>query len=194
MGRQVEAINLEVHVGDGRPIPSWFADEPQPQVQPGGGGVSTVHAQHECHEPLALGARQAFAHECFAGACWPAPRGTSGPLATEGGLHYIGGMRELFENLIAEPRNPMEAARKAMQAALHRRFYREAAVGEAGPDGFPVLLDGRAVRTPARRSLAAPTEALAGAIAAEWDAQQGHIDPTRMPLNRQNWPPAPSFA
>ena len=40
------------------------------------------------------------------------------------------------------------------------------------------------MRTPARRALAAPTRALAEAIAAEWNAQTDVIDPARMPLTR----------
>jgi chaperone required for assembly of F1-ATPase len=40
------------------------------------------------------------------------------------------------------------------------------------------------VRTPARRVLAAPTLALAEAIAAEWQAQKDVIDPAKMPLTR----------
>ena len=44
-------------------------------------------------------------------------------------------------------------------------------------------LDGKPVRTPARRAPAAPTRALAEAIANEWNAQQQNIDP-RMPLTR----------
>ncbi len=38
--------------------------------------------------------------------------------------------------------------------------------------------------TPARRTLAAPTRALAEAIAAEWEAQRDVIDPAKMPLTR----------
>jgi chaperone required for assembly of F1-ATPase len=47
-----------------------------------------------------------------------------------------------------------------------------------------VLLDGRAVKTPAGGTLAAPSRALAQAIAAEWDAQGERIDPATMPLTR----------
>ena len=47
-----------------------------------------------------------------------------------------------------------------------------------------MLLDGKPVRTPARRSLAAPTRALAQALAEEWNAQGETIDPARMPMTR----------
>ena len=49
---------------------------------------------------------------------------------------------------------------------------------------MPCELDDQPVRTPARRVLAAPTPALAEAIAAEWQAQKHVIDPAKMPLTR----------
>jgi chaperone required for assembly of F1-ATPase len=62
-----------------------------------------------------------------------------------------------------------------------KRFYREAAAAP-GEGGVAILLDGRPVKTPARRTLAVPTEELAEAIAAEWNAQGEEIDPRAMPL------------
>jgi len=59
-----------------------------------------------------------------------------------------------------------------------KRFYKKA---EAGEDRA-ILLDGRPVRTPGRAPLVAPTEALAGAIADEWNLQDDVIDPRSMPL------------
>ncbi len=47
-----------------------------------------------------------------------------------------------------------------------------------------VLLDGKPVRTPARRALTAPAPGLAEALAAEWNAQEEVIDPAAMPLTR----------
>jgi chaperone required for assembly of F1-ATPase len=62
-----------------------------------------------------------------------------------------------------------------------KRFYKvAAAVREEG--GFGVRLDGRPVKTPGRNGLLVPTEALAGAIAAEWAGQGEEIDPRAMPL------------
>lgn len=69
---------------------------------------------------------------------------------------------------------------------LPKRFYKTVTV-EAwlrGDDGFRILLDGKAMRTPAKVLLAVPTSALAEAIAAEWEAQREHIDPAAMPLTR----------
>jgi chaperone required for assembly of F1-ATPase len=88
---------------------------------------------------------------------------------------------EIFENQVLDP---TEAARRAVRPRLRKRFYRRAEVGEETGEGFPLLLDGRPVRTPAGRLLAAPTRALAEAVAAEWDAQTDEIDPARMPLTR----------
>ncbi|MBW6506123.1 MAG: ATPase [Rhodobacteraceae bacterium] len=64
-----------------------------------------------------------------------------------------------------------------------KRFWKAAAVTEAEA-GFGVALDGRAVKTPGKALLVLPSRALAAAIAAEWDAQQGQIDPRTMPLTR----------
>ncbi|MGZ8337224.1 MAG: ATP12 family chaperone protein [Allosphingosinicella sp.] len=59
-----------------------------------------------------------------------------------------------------------------------RRFFREARATEAGA----IELDARPVRTPGHAPLVVPTPALAGAIAAEWNAQGETIDPRGMPL------------
>jgi chaperone required for assembly of F1-ATPase len=67
---------------------------------------------------------------------------------------------------------------------LPKRFYTSASVEAKGPGDHRIRLDGRAVRTPAKAELAAPTEALAQAIADEWRAQGTHIHPTSMPLTR----------
>lgn len=62
-----------------------------------------------------------------------------------------------------------------------KRFYKEAAVLETG-GGFQVLLDGRAVKTPKGAALLLPTQALAQAVAAEWNAQADKVDPDKMPM------------
>ena len=93
-------------------------------------------------------------------------------------------MRDIFEDIFeSQPLDPREAARRSLRTSLRARFYKEARAGE-GSDGFPVLLDGRPVRTPARLPLAAPHRGLAEAVAAEWDAQHETVDPAMMPLTR----------
>ncbi|MDF3414451.1 ATPase [Sulfitobacter sp. M57] len=64
-----------------------------------------------------------------------------------------------------------------------KRFWKEATVQEAN-DGFEVRLDGRPVKTPAKRGLILPTRAMAEVIAAEWDAQEGEINPHLMPATK----------
>jgi chaperone required for assembly of F1-ATPase len=66
---------------------------------------------------------------------------------------------------------------------LRKRFYKDASIA---PNGglFEVMLDGKPVRTPARRPLAAPSRELAQAMADEWQAQTEVIDPANMPLTR----------
>lgn len=56
-----------------------------------------------------------------------------------------------------------------------RRFYVEVSVAR-GEAGWAVMLDGRALRTPEKKLLAFPAEALAGVIADEWRAQAERID------------------
>jgi len=95
-------------------------------------------------------------------------------------------MRDIFEDIFTDqPLDPMKSARRGARPNLRKRFYARAEAGnEKGECGYPVLLDGKPVRTPARRALAAPSRALAQAIADEWTAQQDVIDPGRMPLTR----------
>ena len=93
-------------------------------------------------------------------------------------------MASPFEDIFAaSPLDPTEAARRAVRPLLKPRFYKSAGVADA-PEGFAIVLDGRPVRTPARRTLAAPTRPLGEALAAEWDAQADVIDPAKMPLTR----------
>lgn len=80
-------------------------------------------------------------------------------------------------------RNPLRTAKQLGEKRGPRRFYKEA-VAAPVPGGFAVLLDKRSARTPAGATLIAPSEALAQALAAEWDAQGEQIDPAAMPLTR----------
>jgi chaperone required for assembly of F1-ATPase len=64
-----------------------------------------------------------------------------------------------------------------------RRFYRDVMVAPR-EHGHQILLDGRPMRTPAKRLFAAPTAPLAEAIAGEWRAQGDTVRPDAMPLTR----------
>lgn len=93
-------------------------------------------------------------------------------------------MREMFEDAAAKaPLDPQEAARSAAAAPKMKRFYQAVSVEERD-GGFAVMLDGRALRTPAKRVLLPPNRGLAERIAAEWAAQGEFIQPMTMPLTR----------
>ena len=62
-----------------------------------------------------------------------------------------------------------------------RRFYKQVDVAAAN-DGWQVTLDGRGVKTVKGLPQIVPTEALARALAAEWDAQGEKIDAQSLPL------------
>ena len=62
-----------------------------------------------------------------------------------------------------------------------KRFWTNASA-VAVADGWGVTLDGKPVRTPARSKLAVPTEALAEAIAEEWNRVGARIEPRDLPL------------
>lgn len=64
-----------------------------------------------------------------------------------------------------------------------KRFWKSTVAVEVD-GGFGIELDGRTVKTPAKVSLVLPTAAMAAAVAEEWDAQDGQIDPRTMPVTR----------
>lgn len=64
-----------------------------------------------------------------------------------------------------------------------KRFWTNVSVDQADT-GHRVLLDGRKVRTPAKAELILPTQAMAQAVAEEWDAQSDVLDPRNMPCTR----------
>jgi chaperone required for assembly of F1-ATPase len=70
-----------------------------------------------------------------------------------------------------------------MSAWTPRRFWTTADVVPSD-GGFAVQLDGRPVRTPKKALLVLPTEALARAVAAEWQAVDGKVNPAVMPFTR----------
>lgn len=62
-----------------------------------------------------------------------------------------------------------------------KRFYQTVTTSEQD-GGWRVLLDGRGIRTAAGRAQVVPTEALALALAAEWERQGPQIDPAAFPM------------
>jgi chaperone required for assembly of F1-ATPase len=68
------------------------------------------------------------------------------------------------------------------QWAAKRFWTATSVVPEA--HGYAIRLDTRAVKTPAKQPLIVPTHAMAMAIADEWQAQQGRVNPESMPVTR----------
>lgn len=64
-----------------------------------------------------------------------------------------------------------------------KRFWTKVDVEEAD-EGHRVTLDGRRVKTPAKADLVLPTRGMAEAVAEEWKAQEGQVDPLSMPFTR----------
>jgi len=89
------------------------------------------------------------------------------------------------EGFFVDPmeRDPRHIARDAGRSSRVKRFYASAGIALAEA-GFNVTLDGRPVKTPARKPLWAPNEVIAAALAAEWNGQGAEIDPATMPLTR----------
>src|SRR3982074_1581204 len=98
---------------------------------------------------------------------------------------HLPDMRDIFDDVFKnQPLDPSEMARRSMRPQLRRRFYERVGIEAADDNTFRLVLDGRPVRTPARHFLAAPTMALAQALADEWEAQRDVVEPARMPLTR----------
>ncbi len=81
---------------------------------------------------------------------------------------------------VAKPRRP---GQEPMRASFSKRFYKSVDVIADG-SGFQIRLDGRPIKTPKKRLLELPRKMLADAVAAEWQAQVGVIDPGTMPVTR----------
>jgi chaperone required for assembly of F1-ATPase len=62
-----------------------------------------------------------------------------------------------------------------------KRFWKDVAA-EGHEGAWTITLDEREVKTPARAVLSLPTQKLAEAVAEEWRAVDGDIDPRTMPL------------
>jgi len=75
------------------------------------------------------------------------------------------------------------AGKLAPPVELPRRFYKAVSTRQVA-DGVGILLDGKAVKTPAGKALTLPNSALADMLAREWDAQATHIEMAKMPATR----------
>lgn len=93
----------------------------------------------------------------------PISAGVDGTSSASGVTHLISGPEEL--EYILNPRLPGSTE----TTSLANKW-------------FGVTLDGRTMKTPLGQTLAVPSETLAYAIAAEWDAQEKYLQPANMPL------------
>ncbi|XP_047613809.1 ATP synthase mitochondrial F1 complex assembly factor 2 isoform X2 [Phacochoerus africanus] len=66
-------------------------------------------------------------------------------------------------------------------AAERKRFYQNVSITQ-GEGGFEINLDRRKLKTPQAKLFTVPSEALAVAVATEWDSQQDAIKPYTMHL------------
>jgi len=64
-----------------------------------------------------------------------------------------------------------------------KRFCQHADLISAG-QAYGVALDGKPIKTSAKRDLTVPSAALASAIATEWNTQEGDVRPAEMPLTQ----------
>lgn len=64
-----------------------------------------------------------------------------------------------------------------------KRFYTLVSTHKVS-EGFEIHLDGKAVKTPARGILCAPTQAIADAVMQEWQVQADVIHPETIPLTQ----------
>jgi chaperone required for assembly of F1-ATPase len=64
-----------------------------------------------------------------------------------------------------------------------KRFYQKAEPAKRA-GGYAITLDGKPIKTPGKRDLLVPSEALAAGIAEEWNAQATEVRAAKMPLTR----------
>lgn len=79
--------------------------------------------------------------------------------------------------------NPVSTSQRLARPELPKRFYKTAEASER-EGAWAILLDGRDVKTPARKPLAVADREVAEAIAAEWSGQGERVDPASMPLTK----------
>ncbi|XP_032473172.1 ATP synthase mitochondrial F1 complex assembly factor 2 isoform X1 [Phocoena sinus] len=79
------------------------------------------------------------------------------------------------------PKPPAHARAYAPPAAERKRFYQNVSISQ-GEAGFEINLDHRKLRTPQAKLFTVPSEALAVAVATEWDSQQDTIKTYTMHL------------
>ncbi|WP_136657412.1 ATP12 family chaperone protein [Nitratireductor sp. XY-223] len=94
-------------------------------------------------------------------------------------------MRDILNDLseMLSDADPVRRAQIKSKQELPKRFYERAHIDDS-EGKFPILLDGKPIRTPAGNLLEMPTNDLAELLCAEWNAQQDEINPVTMPATR----------
>jgi len=92
-------------------------------------------------------------------------------------------LNSLEEIEAAAIKDPMRVASLSAKSQLRKRFYQTVSIGKTN-NGYYILLDGKPIKTPSGKQLITPTKDVGVLLAAEWDAQDGVIDPQTMPTTR----------
>lgn len=92
-------------------------------------------------------------------------------------------MRDWLEEAEANRKDGYRAAQSHARQQSPKRFYKDVTTGEDA-EGFAVLLDGKAVRTPGLKPIRLTAKSVADALAVEWRAQRTTIEFADMPLVR----------
>lgn len=98
------------------------------------------------------------------------------------GTQSASGVKGSLTNLVNDSARKMLLPRKALLDSS-ANINGEAIGKRESPVGwYGITLDGRTLKTPLGMTLAVPSEMLAWAIAAEWNAQEDYLQPAQMPL------------
>ncbi|MCL6229667.1 ATP12 family chaperone protein [Bartonella bilalgolemii] len=94
-------------------------------------------------------------------------------------------MREILGDvdMLLNEGKSLHHPQKLLCKPLPKRFYEKVNV-ICKEEKFFILLDGRLLKTPAKRDFFVPVETLAALVAQEFTAQKAVIDPVKMPMTR----------
>jgi chaperone required for assembly of F1-ATPase len=92
-------------------------------------------------------------------------------------------MREILKEAEAHIDDGYGRAQEHAKQPLPKRFYKDVSTEEAEGQ-HRVLLDGKPIKTPGKKTVGFPDAKLAQMVADEWAAVEEKIDPAKMPLTR----------
>jgi chaperone required for assembly of F1-ATPase len=92
-------------------------------------------------------------------------------------------MRDILEDAHEHRDDGYGRAQAAEKKVLPKRFYKEVGHKKA-EGGFEIILDGRAVKTPSKKSIIVPNVELADILVGEWGVQKEFIEANSMPFTR----------